>query len=108
MEGQGVNGSAFDSSQVRPGQVPVEANLSRPWTSIIGRVSANGVAIRPLIFKAKTIQDQWFKDQFLENHPIWQVIFSENGCTSNDIALEWLENIFLPETGPKVHLRHGC
>ena len=82
--------------------MPVKTNLSRSWTSIIKCVSATGVALNPLvIFKAKSIQDQWFKDQFLEKHPTWQVAFSENGWTSNEIALEWLEKIFLPETAPE-------
>jgi 4-hydroxybenzoate polyprenyltransferase len=102
MEGQGVNGLVMGTSQVQPGQVLVKTNLSRSWTSIIECVSATGVALSPLvIFKAKSIQDQWFKDQFLEKHPTWQVAFSENGWTSNDIALKWLEKIFLPETDPQ-------
>jgi hypothetical protein len=67
MEGQGVNGLIVGSSQIRPGQVPVKTNFSRSWTSIIECVSATGVALSPLVtFEAKSIQDQWFKDQFLE------------------------------------------
>ena len=80
MEGQGVNGLVIGSSQVRPGQVPVKTDSSRSWTSIIECISATGVALNPLvIFKAKSIQDQWFKDQFLKKHPAWQITFSENG-----------------------------
>jgi hypothetical protein len=31
-------------------------------------------------------------------HPSWEVTFSENGWTSNSIAVEWLEKVFLPQT----------
>ena len=30
----------------------------------------------------------------------WEVTFSENGWTSNNIAVEWLEKVFLPQTQP--------
>jgi hypothetical protein len=61
-----------------------------------------GVALDPLIiFKAKSIQDQWFKREFLAQHPRWEVTFSENGWTSNDIVIEWLERVFLPQTRPE-------
>ena len=36
----------------------------------------------------------------MPSHLNWQVTFSENGWTSNDIAVEWLEKIFLPQTEP--------
>ena len=62
-------------------------------------ISALGVALKPLvIFKAKSIQHQWFRHEFLLKHPDWYVTFSENGWTSNNIAIEWLEKVFLPQT----------
>ena len=39
-----------------------------------------------------------YLDQFLTKHPNWHVTFSENGWTSNDITIEWLEKVFSPET----------
>lgn len=61
--------------------------------------SALGIALNPLvIFKAKSIQKQWFKRQFLEKNPSWYDKFLENGWTSNSIAVEWLEKVFLPQT----------
>jgi hypothetical protein len=57
-------------------------------------LGALGVALNPLIiFRAKSIQEQWFKKDFLAKHPSWHVTFSENGWTSNDIAIEWLEKV---------------
>ena len=97
MEGQGVNGLIIGSSQSNPNSVPVKAINVRTWTSMIECISAVGVALHPLIiFKAKSIQEQWFKRQFLEQYPDWHVIFSENGWTSNSIAVKWLEKVFLP------------
>jgi 4-hydroxybenzoate polyprenyltransferase len=65
-------------------------------------ISALGVALNPLvIFKAKSIQEQWFKKDSQAKHPGWHVTFSENGWTSNDIAVEWLGTVFLPQTQPE-------
>lgn len=101
MEGQGINGLVIGSSQESPNSVPVKTMNARTWTSMIECISALGVALDPLvIFKAKSIQEQWFKKEFLTQHPGWHVTFSENGWTSNDIAVEWLEKVFLPQTEP--------
>jgi len=101
MEGQGINGLVIGSSQENPNAVPVKTINARTWTSIVECISALGVALDPLvIFKAKSIQEQWFKKDFLAKHPSWHVTFSENGWTSNDIAIEWLEKVFLPQTEP--------
>ena len=102
MEGQGINGLVIGSSQEKPNTVPVKTINARTWTSIVECVSALRVALDPLvIFKAKSIQEQWFKKDFLAKYPRWHVTFSENEWTSNDIAIEWLEKVFLPQTQPE-------
>ncbi|KAJ0122868.1 hypothetical protein HZ326_31548, partial [Fusarium oxysporum f. sp. albedinis] len=101
MEGQGVNGLVIGSSQESPNAVPVKTATVRTWTSIIECISAVGAVLYPLvIFKAKSIQEQWFRRELLEKHLGWQVTFSKNGWTGNSIALEWLEKVFLPQTAP--------
>jgi hypothetical protein len=101
MEGQGINGLVIGSSQENPNAVPVKTINARTWTSIVECISALGVTLDPLvIFKAKSIQEQWFKRDFLAKHPGWHVTFSENGWTSNDIAIEWLDKVFLSQTQP--------
>ncbi|KAG6994317.1 Linalool dehydratase/isomerase [Fusarium oxysporum f. sp. conglutinans] len=101
MEGQGVNGLVIGSSQESPNAVPVKTATVRTWTSIIECISAVGVVLHPLVIsKAKSIQEQWFRRECLEKHLGWQVTFSKNGWTSNSIALEWLEKVFLPQTAP--------
>jgi len=101
MEGRGVNGLVIGSSQENPNAVPIKTTDARTWTSIVECISALGVALEPLvIFKAKSIQEQWFKKEFLAQHPDWHVTFSKNGWTSNEIAVEWMEKVFLPQTKP--------
>ena len=50
-----------------------------------------------MIFKGGSLQVQWFT---MDNVPDWLYTTSENGWTSNSIAVNWLEQIFLPETKP--------
>ena len=99
MEGQGINGLVISSSQKNPNAVSIKTINARTWTSIVECISTLRVILNPLvIFKAKSIQEQWFKRNFLAKHPGWHVTFSENGRTSNDITIEWLEKVFLSQT----------
>jgi hypothetical protein len=96
MEGMGLNGLVVRSSQVNPKSVPIKGNQNRAWTSFVECINAQGRSLTPLvIFKAASIQHQWFANDLDEN---WQITYSENGWTSNDINQEWLERIFIPET----------
>ncbi len=80
MAGLGVNGLVIGSSEGSPGSVPVKTDHQRSWTSFIECVSAAGQVLEPLIiFKAKTIQDQWFHSRILEEYPLWEVTNSKNG-----------------------------
>src|SRR5205814_334362 len=97
-EGQGINGLVLRSSQVNPKATNVKGNQSRSWTSLIETISATGKALSPvIIFKGKSVQVQWFKAEVARP---WYYTYSENGWTSNAIALEWLEKVFIPETKP--------
>ena len=89
MEGQGINGLVIGSSQENSNSVPVKTINARTWTSIVECISALGVALDPLIiFKAKSIQEQWFKKDFLTKHSNWYVTFLENKWISNEIAFK--------------------
>jgi hypothetical protein len=60
------------------------------WVSIVECASAEGRSIKPLvIFKGAGLQSTWFP---VDNVPDWHYTVSENGWTSNDIGLRWLEN----------------
>jgi hypothetical protein len=98
LEGQGSNGLVLGASEKaitikkQPG--------SRTWTTIIECISATGQALKPLvIFKGKSVQQQWFPNEasFLQD---WQFTASEKGWTDNEIALNWLHDIFIPQTEP--------
>ena len=99
LEGQGSNGLVLGVSEKaiiikkQPG--------SRTWTIIIECISATGIVLKPLvIFKGKSVQQQWFPKEasFLQD---WQFTVSENGWTDNEIALNWLHDIFIPQTKPQ-------
>ena len=66
IEGQGINGLVVGSSQTRTLQRKVPG--SRAWTSFLECISATGVVLPPaIIFKGKSLQQQWFpidKDEF--------------------------------------------
>jgi len=67
------------------------------WVSIIECVSASGRSTRPaVLFKGKTLRTTWFPRDL----PDYRFTTSENGWTTNEIGVSWLNEIFLPETKP--------
>jgi hypothetical protein len=76
----------------------IKSPENREWVSIIESISADGRKLRCLtIFKGKALQTSWFPS---ESAPDWLYTTSENGWTSNDIGIKWLESIFIPDTQP--------
>ncbi|GKU15213.1 unnamed protein product, partial [Fusarium langsethiae] len=73
---------------------------SRTWTTFIEAVTADGRLLKPgIIFKGKELQQQWFIDEFRKITD-WYYITSDNGWTDNHIAVEWLKEVYLPQTQP--------
>ena len=99
LEGLGCNGLVLGSSEKT---ATLKKRLgSRCWTTIVECVSATGQALMPLvIFKGQDLQQQWFPDQldFLDH---WYFESSPKGWTSDSIALEWLKQVFIPQTAPQ-------
>jgi hypothetical protein len=64
---------------------------NREWVTIVETVSAKGVLIPPLvIFEAVMHQRAWY-----EHLPVdWTIGVSNNGWTTNEIGLFWLEKVF--------------
>ena len=61
IEGQGINSLVIGLSQEGPDMVPVKVSTACTWISIIECILATRVALDLLvIFKAKSIQEQWF------------------------------------------------
>ncbi|KAF6515832.1 hypothetical protein HZS61_004573 [Fusarium oxysporum f. sp. conglutinans] len=79
----------------------LKCSQSRAWTSFIEAVTATGHLLKPgIIFKGKELQQQWFVDE-LKQVADWHYITSENGRTDNHIAVEWLKEVYLPQTQPE-------
>jgi hypothetical protein len=88
------NSQVIASSSKRKAYVKSPEN--REWVSIVEVVSASGQKLRPLvIFKGKNLQTTWFPS---ESVPDWFFTTFENGWTSNNIGIEWLRRIFIPES----------
>ena len=88
MEGQSLNGLCIGRSDTKVALAKYPELWI--WTTIIECVTAMGRLFDPLvIFKGKDLQYQWFLEDrsFLETLSTWKFTISENGWTSNDIAL---------------------
>ena len=80
MEGLGVNGLVVGASELRA------AHMKNPnkgsWMTFIGCISANGNSVDPIIIlRGKTIQQQWFPNNFLDSFKDWLFVGFENGWT---------------------------
>jgi hypothetical protein len=94
MEGMGDNGLVVGSVHTR--FVQKKQPGSKAWTSFIECISALGKSLFPLvIFKGKSVQQQWFMTS-LNEFKGWKFTATENGWTTNDTALEWLQTVFIP------------
>jgi hypothetical protein len=94
--GMCVNSQVLASSKKK--RTYTKSPEDREWVSLIETVSAAGRKTRNLaIFKGQNLQSTWFPHDI----PDWYYTASENGWTSNNIAVEWLERIFLVDTVPK-------
>ncbi|KAM4066310.1 DDE superfamily endonuclease [Hirsutella rhossiliensis] len=98
MEGLGENGLVVGSAEKR--SVQKKTPGSRVWTSFIECVSAAGTFLPPpVIFKGKSVQQQWFPED-LSTFSDWQFTATKNGWTSDQTAVEWLEKGFIPKNPP--------
>ena len=76
----------------------IQSPQDREWVLVVETISATGQPIRPIIiFKGKEPQTTWFPHNEVPN---WLYTVSNNGWTSNRVALAWLKDIFLPKTKP--------
>ncbi|KAF6517789.1 hypothetical protein HZS61_003350 [Fusarium oxysporum f. sp. conglutinans] len=99
MVGFGLDSLVIGSSDPKK-KAMLKGVQSRTWTSFIEAVTATGRALKPgIIFKGKELQKQWFLNEF-ELIANWHYITSPNGWTDNHIALEWLKDVYLPQTEP--------
>ncbi|OBS15332.1 hypothetical protein FPOA_28513 [Fusarium poae] len=100
MAGFGLDSLVIGSSDPKR-KAFLKGSQSRTWTSFIEAVTATGRLLKPgIIFKGKELQQQWFIDE-LKEVADWYYITSDNGWTDNHIAIEWLREVYLPQTQPE-------
>ncbi|RKK21579.1 hypothetical protein BFJ66_g17515 [Fusarium oxysporum f. sp. cepae] len=100
MAGFGLDSLVVGSSDPRK-KAFLKGSQSRTWTSFLEAVTATGRLLKPgIIFKGKELQQQWFIDE-LKEVADWYYITSDNGWTDNHIAIEWLREVYLPQTQPE-------
>ena len=77
---------------------------NQEWVSILETISAAGAKTCPLvIFKGQAPQTSWFTH---EEVPDWIYTTSDRGWIANHVAINWLNELFLPET--RRGNGHGC
>jgi hypothetical protein len=77
---------------------------NREWVTSIECVNSTGFVLPPcIIFKSSKYQQYaWFDD--LPDD--WRIEISENGWTTDEIGLRWLEKLFIPATTSRTRGRY--
>jgi hypothetical protein len=70
---------------------------NREWVTSIETINATGWVLPPyIIFKGHVHIEAWYQDQALLQD--WRIDISNNGWTTDEIGLSWLQNHFIPLT----------
>lgn len=79
------------TSSERRGHVKLVQPGNREWVSAILGVNSQGWSIPPfLIVKGKTHLRSWYQNSPLP--PDWVIAVSENGWTTNELGLQWVQH----------------
>jgi hypothetical protein len=75
---------------------------NREWVTAVEAICADGFSLPPcIIFKGKVAIAGWF-----DNLPKdWRIEVSNNGWTTDEIGLRWLQKLFIPSTSSRVRGR---
>ena len=85
------------------GRRPVLQPGNREWVTTIESISASGWALPPtIIFKGKLYNQAWFDDLPGD----WRFEVSQNGWTTDEIGLRWLQKLFIPSTNSHTQGRY--
>jgi len=75
---------------------------NREWVTAIEAICADGYSLPPcIIFKAKVAIEDWFENLLKD----WRFEVSNNGWTTDEISLRWLQKLFIPLTNSRVRGR---
>lgn len=76
---------------------------NREWVTAIELVSPSGYVLPPcIIFKGKNFIESWFNNLPKD----WRFEISQNGWTTDEIGLQWLEKLFIPATSMRTKGRY--
>ncbi|KAJ5240629.1 uncharacterized protein N7469_002220 [Penicillium citrinum] len=76
---------------------------NREWVTAIETICADGYSLPPcIIFKGQIYIAGWFESNLPSN---WRIEISNNGWTTDEIGLRWLQKIFIPHTNSRVRGR---
>ena len=74
---------------------------NREWVTSIECINSTGWALPPcIIFKGKVHIEGWYQDEALPKD--WRIEVSDNGWTTDEIGLRWLQNTFIPATNGRM------
>jgi len=105
--GDTANGIVLGKNVPGKKRVRVEQSSGTQWVSMLETISALGRKLPTMmIFQGKKPLDAWFPEHGATSRSALeaaghQFVASENGWTSNDLAIHWLLKIFLPSTQPE-------
>lgn len=76
---------------------------NRTWVTTIESICADGFSLPPcIIFKGKVYIESWF-----DNLPKdWRFEVSQNGWTTDEIGIRWLQKLFIPATSVRTKGRY--
>ncbi|KAJ5568122.1 hypothetical protein N7450_010608 [Penicillium hetheringtonii] len=76
---------------------------NREWVTAIETICADGYSLPPcIIFKGQIYIAGWFESNLPRD---WRIEISNNGWTTNEIGLRWLQKIFIPYTNSRARGR---
>jgi hypothetical protein len=76
---------------IQPGQ--------REWVTTIECINTRGWSLPTcIIFKGRVYIEGWFEEINLPSS--WRIEISANGWTTDEIGLQWLQEVFIPATTP--------
>jgi hypothetical protein len=98
MMGQISTGMVVTSSDGRAKAKKIQPG-NREWVTVIQAVNSTGYAVPPyLIIAGKTHLDSWYDE--VEFPPQWRASVSQNGWTTNELAMDWVRH-FEEFTAPR-------
>ncbi|XP_077660561.1 uncharacterized protein AFUA_3G10430 [Aspergillus fumigatus Af293] len=78
---------------------------NREWVTSIECINSTGWVLPPcIIFKGKVHIEGWYQDTALPAD--WRIEVSENGWTTDQIGLRWLQKVFIPATTSRTTGRY--